>query len=468
MRNKHVLVIPYPAQGHVMTLMEVARCLTSDGLKVTFVNMEFIHKQVMSAWTDEQDGPSDLMQMVCITDEMEPRDDMKDPRKLPEAMPIFGPNKLEELLEGINKADDDKITCIIADYCMGWVIRVAKKMGIRQATYYPGSAANLALALSLQKLMDDEVIDSKGVPLKKKMVQPSPTMPSMDDPAHFPWLYMGDPVRNQVIFDVLILEGKKAAEASDYIICNSHMELEPGAFSLFPKVLPIRPLLSTTRSAKQAGHFWKADTTCQNWLDQQQVCSVIYVAFGSVTIFDQNQFEELALGLELTNKPFLWAVRPDTPYVYPSGYMDRISSHGKVVSWAPQQEILNHPSVACFVSHCGWNSTIEGVSNGVPFLCWPYTGDHFSNTTYVRDIWKIGLGLDKDETGVVTRGEIKSKVEQLLSNKTVKENALNLQEKLQAGNSSYNNIRKFIDWIKEGGDNLPANEEAQISCLSFN
>ncbi|KAI3784897.1 hypothetical protein L1987_44005 [Smallanthus sonchifolius] len=89
------------------------------------------------------------------------------------------------------------------------------------------------------------------------------------------------------------------------------MKLEPGAFTLFPKLLPIGPLLSTTRSAKQAGHFWKAYTTCQNWLDQQPVCSVIYVAFGSVTIFGQNQFEELALGLELTNKPFLWVMDLD-------------------------------------------------------------------------------------------------------------------------------------------------------------
>ncbi|KAI3726155.1 hypothetical protein L1987_65952 [Smallanthus sonchifolius] len=395
-----------------MPLMEVARCFTSDGLKVTFVNMEFIHKQVISAWSDEQDG---LMQMVCITDGMEP-DDRKDLKKLIEAMYRVGPKTLEDLIKGINKVDNDEITCIIADNCMGWVIRVAKKMGIRQATYYPGSAANLALALSLEKLMEDEVIDTKGAPLKNEMVQLSTAMPSMN-PAHFTWLCMGNPVRNQIIFDVMILEGKKAAEASDYIICNSHMELEPGAFSLFPKVLPIRLLLSTTKSAKQAGHFWKEDTTCQNWLDQQPECSIIYVAFGSLTIFDQNQFEELALGLELTNKPFLWAVRPDTPYFYPSGYMDRISSHGKVVSWAPQQEVLNHPSVACFVSHCGWNSTLEGVSNG-----------------------------------------------QLLNNKTLKENALNLQEKLQAENSSYNNLRKFIDWIKEGGDNLPANEEAQTSC----
>ncbi|KAI3784898.1 hypothetical protein L1987_44006 [Smallanthus sonchifolius] len=211
MRNKHVVVIPYPAQGHVIPLMEAARCFTSNGLKVTFVNTEFTHKQVMSAWSDQQDGENDLMQIVCITDGLEPGDNREDLGKLTETMSRVGPNKLEELIEGINKVDDEKIKCIIADYCMGWVIRVAQKMGIRQATFCPSSAAVLALTMSVQKLMDDEVIDSNGVPLKDQMVQLSTTMPSMD-PANFAWACTGDPVRNQIIFDIMILDGKEAAD----------------------------------------------------------------------------------------------------------------------------------------------------------------------------------------------------------------------------------------------------------------
>nr|GEX17165.1 UDP-glycosyltransferase 83A1-like [Tanacetum cinerariifolium] len=140
--------------------------------------------------------------------------------------------------------------------------------------------------------------------------------------------------------------------------------------------------------------------------------------------------------------------------------MERVGARGKIVSWAPQQEVLIHPSVACFMSHCGWNSTMEGVSNGVPFLCWPYFADQFLNTTYVCDIWKTGMALNKDETSIVTRGEIKSKVEQLLNN-IVKQNALQLQEKVvnsvREGNSSHENLLNFIDWIKERNKNAPDN-----------
>lgn len=294
--------------------------------------------------------------------------------------------------------------------------------------------------------------------MKDQMVQLSTLIPPMD-PAKFIWACLGDSSTIRIWFD-LFCDGKKTAEAADAIICNSTIELEPGALTLFPKMLPIGPLLAANRSKKQAGHFWKEDSTCLAWLDQQPVCSVIYVAFGSFTIFNQPQFDELALGLELTNKPFLWVVRPSTSgsvdYVYPSGYIDRVGARGKIVSWAPQQEVLNHPSVACFMSHCGWNSTMEGVSNGIPFLCWPYFADQFFNTTYICEYWKTGVGLNKDDAGIVTREEIKSKVEYLLSNNLVKDNALNLQEKvmdcLRAGNSSNKNLHNFIDWVKEGND----------------
>ncbi|KAM0039849.1 putative sinapate 1-glucosyltransferase [Helianthus debilis subsp. tardiflorus] len=106
------------------------------------------------------------------------------------------------------------------------------------------------------------------------------------------------------------------------------------------------------------------------------------------------------------------------------------------------------------MSHCGWNSTMECVSNGVPFVCWPYFADQFFNKTYICDIWKTGVGLNKDEKGIVTRGEIKSKVEQLVNNNIHKANALNLKEKLtdclREGNSSNKKLNKFIDWLKEG------------------
>ncbi|MFS7973934.1 putative limonoid glucosyltransferase [Helianthus anomalus] len=99
---------------------------------------------------------------------------------------------------------------------------------------------------------------------------------------------------------------------------------------------------------------------------------------------------------------------------HPDGYMERVGSRGRIVKWVPQQKVLAHPSVACFMSYCGWNSTLEGITNGVPVLCWSHFCDQFQNASYACDIWMTGLGFEKDEAGIITRVEMISKVERLM------------------------------------------------------
>ncbi|GJU36999.1 UDP-glycosyltransferase 83A1-like protein [Tanacetum coccineum] len=421
MRSNHVLVVPSPSQGHVIPLMDAAQRFARKGLKVTFVNTEHTHKRVINACS-QKDYLSDMMQMVALPDGMEPWEDRNDIGQLTETM----------------------FRIIAWDGSQKLHIK-----GIKTIIVLAGQTGVMAVF--------------NESPVNDQMVQLSTNMPPMD-PKQFLWACMGDPVTRKKMF-AIGLEGTVAAGAADCIICNSAVELEPETFTLFPKILPIGPLLENNGKTKQTGHFWNEDSSCVTWLDQQPFCSVIYVAFGSHTMINQHQFEELALGLELINRPFLWVVRPgmsgSTDHIYPNGFMDRIGTRGKIVSWAPQQEVLNHPSVACFMSHCGWNSTMEGVSNGVPFLCWPYFYDQFLDATYICDFWKTGLGLNKDDTGIVTREEIKSKVEQLFRNDKIKQNALNLQERVmdsvKEGNSSSKNLSNFVEWVKKGKGNLPVN-----------
>ncbi|KAK6155022.1 hypothetical protein DH2020_009270 [Rehmannia glutinosa] len=287
------------------------------------------------------------------------------------------------------------------------------------------------------------------------MVELSPNIPLMDS-TNFFWANIGDEATCKILFDSVIIKTIIAVKSVNWIICNSSYDLEPGTFSLYPEFLSIGPLLASNRLGKSAGYFWQEDSACLAWLDQQPTNSVIYAAYGSTTVFDHTQFQEVALGLELTNRPFLWVVRQDITsnidYAYPKGFKDRVHKRGLMVSWAPQQQVLSHPSIACFISHCGWNSTIEGISNGVSFLCWPFLADQFANQTYICDEWKIGLGLSKDEIGIIRKGEIKDKLEHLLTDKSYKERALNLQDKIMdsiRGGSSHKNFNKFIEWIKD-------------------
>lgn len=246
-----------------------------------------------------------------------------------------------------------------------------------------------------------------------------------------------------------MMKEMKYMNSGDWWLCNTTKELEVGALSLSPKFLPIGPLME---SENNMNWLWQEDGTCLEWLNQHPPKSVIYISFGSMVSTEPNQFKELALGLDLLNKPFIWVVREDTNgegvnIEYPNEFK---GSQGKIVSWAPQKKILSHPSIACFITHCGWNSTIEGLCNGVPFLCWPFFSDQLMNKTYVCDVWKVGLGFDKDESGLITREEIKKKVEQLIGDEEIKERSWKLMEIVVKNKAEgEQNLNKFINWARE-------------------
>nr|GFA72172.1 UDP-glycosyltransferase 83A1-like [Tanacetum cinerariifolium] len=398
----HVLIIPYIAQGHVIPLLELAQCLIKHGVKVTFVNTDVNHNIIMKTWL-EKDGFGPLMNMVSIPDGMEAWEDRNNFIRTCEAIKQVMPGKLEELIETINKKDDDKISCVIADVGMPWANRVAAKLGIHRATFWSAPAAAYATTLSIQRLIDYGIINNDGVPLKETIFQLSSTMPPMST-AEFGWACMGTLETTKILFKYAIA-AVDADKTTEWKICNSTHELESPTFNMFPNLLPIGPLLASNCLSKQAGHFWHADSTCLAWLDQQPMSSTIVVRPG---------------------------LTKETSDTYPEGYMERIGTRGKIVRWAPQQEVLAHPSVVCFLSHCGWNSTLEGVSNAVPFLSWPYFADQLLNKTYICDIWRNGLGFQKDEDGIIKSEEIKDKVDKLLNNQEFKTRAMNLKEKVMS------------------------------------
>ncbi|KAK9116496.1 hypothetical protein Sjap_015443 [Stephania japonica] len=451
MDRPHVLVIPYPAQGHVKPLMELSHRLVEYGFKVTFLNTEFNHKRVMAAMSSRGDDKGGKICMAAIPDGFGLEEDRNQHGKLIESMWNNMPGYLEEFIgKMMSDSNESKIKCVITDWTMAWALKVAAKMGIPRAAFWSSSAAILASVLHLPKLIEDKIVNDNGVPyINNQMIKLSPSMPSMST-NQLVWMCMGKTNMQQEVFDLFIrING--TVELIDYFICNSFYELEPSVFELFPNVQPIGPLL-----ASSPGNFWKEDSTCLSWLDQQTSRSVIYVAFGSFTIFNKQQFEELALGLELSGQPFLWVVRPDLTSgeaaVYPEGFIERVASRGRMVSWAPQKNVLAHPSIACFLSHCGWNSTTEGLSVGVPFLCWPYFADQFLNESYICDVWKVGLKLVSDENGVISRDEIKTKVDMLLGDNEIKTNTLKMKEQTMRSVSddgtSTKNLEEFIQKIK--------------------
>ncbi|CAM0876313.1 unnamed protein product [Alopecurus aequalis] len=457
MAKGHVLVLPMPCQGHVTPLMELSHRLVDHGFEVTFVNTEVDHALVLTA-LPEGDAAAEALRGIhleYIPDGLADDEDRKDLNKLIDAYSRHMPGHLEALVRKIEAAGRPKVKWIVGDVNMGWSFEVAKRLGIRVASFWPASVACLAIMLKIPKLIEDGVLNETGWPEREETLQLAPGMPPLHT-SLLSWNNAGAPEGQHIIFD-LVCRNNKLNDLAEIVVGNSFQEAEAGALKLFPNILPIGPLFADGAFKKPVGGFLREDERCLKWLDARADGSVVYVAFGSMAIFDPRQFQELAEGLELTGRPFLWVVRPDFTAGLSKAWLDdfqqRVAGTGMIVSWCSQQQVLAHRAVACFVSHCGWNSTLEAARNGVPVLCWPYFCDQFLDRSYVTDVWRTGLAVSPGEDGVVAKEEVRSKVEKVIADAGFKERAEWLKDAasrcVSEGGSSHKNFTRFVDLLSE-------------------
>jgi hypothetical protein len=430
-------------------MMELSHCLVDHGVKVTFVNTEQNHGLILGALAT-RDSNLGGIETVSIPDGLGDGEGRTDLGRLTDSFSKVMPAELEKLIGRIGAASApgrEGVSWLIADVNMAWSFAVAKKLGVRAAGFCASSVAVFATRIRIPELVREGVIDEDGWPRRHGAFQLAPGVPCLDA-AEISWNRAGDPAGQPFIFR-LILRNNAATHLAETILCNSLRELEPGAFALFPGVVPVGSLSS---GDNPAGSFWPQDASCAAWLDAQPARSVVYVAFGSIASFDAAQIVELAEGLALSARPFLWVVRPGSADQHQ--LLDRLAAaaRGRVVSWCPQQHVLAHPSVACFVTHCDWNSTMEAVANGVPMLCWPYFTDQFLNQSYVCDVWRTGLRVAGSGTGRVERGKVRDNVEELLGDAELKARALALRDLARRavgeGGSSRSNLRRFVDLLR--------------------
>jgi UDP:flavonoid glycosyltransferase YjiC (YdhE family) len=218
----------------------------------------------------------------------------------------------------------------------------------------------------------------------------------------------------------------------------------------------------------------------KQWLDDQPLSSVVYLCFGSMGSFGADQVKEIACALEQSGHRFLWSLRkppqkgkmePPSDYTnprdaLPEGFLDRTANSGKVIGWAPQTDILAHPSVGGFVSHCGWNSILESIWFGVPIAAWPLYAEQQLNAFQI--IVELGLGVEikmdyrKDlysdgNENVISAGEIERGVRCLMElcdekRERLKEMSGKGKKALENGGSSFTWLGRFI---QDSVDHLP-------------
>lgn len=258
-----------------------------------------------------------------------------------------------------------------------------------------------------------------------------------------------------------LIQETEALPRAKALILNTFDDLEHDVVSalstMFPRVYTLGPLqlmmnhLRDKRLNSLTSTLWKEDLDCIAWLDSKDPGSVVYVNFGSITVVTAQQLTEFAWGLANSKKTFLWVIRPDIvagdSAMVPKEFVEETQGRSMLTSWCPQEQVLKHPAVGGFLTHCGWNSTIESIAGGVPLICWPFFAEQQTNCRFSCVEWGIGMEIDNN----VKRDEVELLVRELMDGdkgKKMKEKALEWKEKAEAAalpaGSSYSNLDKLI------------------------
>ncbi|XP_059666349.1 7-deoxyloganetic acid glucosyl transferase-like [Cornus florida] len=468
----HVLVFPLPIQGHVNSMLKLAELLCLGNLHVTMLVSEDNHARLLRhthIHSHLARYPGFCFRTI--------------PDGLPEDHPRAG-GPLREIFSSIKSITGPlfrdmmidtnclgtetrrPVTCIIADGILGFAGDFAIERGIPLIYFRTASACSFWAFFCLPQLIEADEIPLKGNGMDL-LVKSIPGMEGFLRRRDLPSSCRVDEV-NDSHLQLFKVQTRRTTRAQA-VIKNTFDELEgpilsqvrahcPNLFSIGPlhAHLKARLAVETNSSPNSSSSFWEEDRSCLTWLDSQPSKSVIYVSFGSITVVTRDQLLEFWHGLVNSGQRFLWVMRPDSiagkdeESQIPIELVEGMKERGYMVGWAPQEEVLAHPSVGGFLTHSGWNSTLESVASGVPMICWPYIADQTINSRFVSEVWKLGLDM-KDTCDRVL---IEKMVRDLMDvrkdefQQQANQMAKLAKEAVSEGGSSYSNLDRLIEYIK--------------------
>ncbi|XP_057423938.1 gallate 1-beta-glucosyltransferase 84A24-like [Lotus japonicus] len=465
----HILLVSFPAQGHINPLLRLAKCLAAKGSSVTLATTQTAGKSMRTATNITDKAPTPIsdgsLKFEFFDDGLGPDDDsIRGNLSLYlQQLELVGRQQILKMIK--EHADSNRqISCIINNPFLPWVVDVAEEQGIPSALLWIQSSAvftayysyfhNLVTFPSKEDPLADVQLPSTSIVLKHceipDFLHPSCTYP-----------FLG----------TLILEQFKNLNKTFCILVDTYEELEHDFIDYLSKTFLIRPVgpLFKSPQAKSAairGDFMKSDD-CIEWLNSKPQSSVVYVSFGSIVYLPQEQVDEIAFGLKKSQVSFLWVMKPPPevtglqPHVLPYGFLEETGERGRVVQWSPQEEVLAHPSVSCFLTHCGWNSSMEALTSGVPVLTFPAWGDQVTNAKFLVDVFQVGLRLgygQVENKRVISRDEVEKRLLEVTTGEKaekLKRSALKWKMAAEAavagGGTSDRHLDAFMDDIKRRG-----------------
>ncbi|CAL4951978.1 unnamed protein product [Urochloa decumbens] len=465
----HFLVVTYPAQGHINPARHLARrLLRATGARVTVstavsafrkmfpdANLEDAgegHRDAAGVWyvpySDGYDGGFD----VAMHDHTHYMDQVK----------LVGSRTLAAVLDRLRDAGRP-VTLAVYTLLLSWVADVARAHGVPVALYWIQPASVLAAYLHFFRGtggVDKAIAAAGGDPSAQVAVPGLPAPLRIRDLPSFitstsendPYAFVSDMFRELV--DTL-------GGSPITVLANTFDAMEPDAVASLREhgvdVVPVGPVLSfldagaggAPPTATKTNDLFRQDGKGYlEWLDAQAPGSVVYISFGSLSVMSERQIEEVARGMAESGRPFLWVLREDNRRGGAGADAAALGGErGVVVGWCDQVAVLRHPAVGCFVTHCGWNSTLESVACGVPVVAVPQWTDQGTNSWLVE---RLGVGVRAavdEKDGVLEAGEL-GRCIGFATSEMVRAKAAMWKEKARAaaaeGGSSERNLRAFV------------------------
>ncbi|XP_065852650.1 anthocyanidin 3-O-glucosyltransferase 2-like [Euphorbia lathyris] len=344
---------------------------------------------------------------------------------------------------------------------------VAREFGVPSYIYFASNAAFLGFLFHVQLLRDEHQIDLA----QAKDPEAELTLPTFTKP--YPARVLPSVVLQKEFLSSVLNHTRRYREAKG-ILVNSFTELESHVLDSLsqgnnPPVYPVGPILNLGSDENNS-----RKKEIMDWLDDQPSSSVVFLCFGSKGALSEEQVKEIACALDHSKHRFLWSLRRPPPKeqtmiaypaeyenleeVLPVGFLDRTVGVGKIIGWAPQTAILGHPAIGGFVSHCGWNSTLESLWFGVPIAAWPLRAEQQLNAFELVKELELAAEIKMDyrkEDGIIVKAEeiergIRCVMEQ---DSKIRKNAREISEKskmvLMEGGSSISALNRFIEDVMD-------------------
>nr|XP_010916885.1 UDP-glycosyltransferase 88F3 [Elaeis guineensis] len=467
--KERVVLYPGMGMGHLVPTVELAKLFLCDGLAVTVLVVDPPFK-----------GRSDDDSFIAAAAAAHPSLSFHHlPISLPPNPPtdpvilMFdilrqGATHLRAVLKSLSETS--AVRALVVDFFCTEALDVATEVGIPSYIFFSSSAANLAyfIYLPIHHSADPGNLKDLGdAPVNFPGLRPIPA-------SHLPAQVQD---RNDECYKRLLFHFERLPRF-DGILINTFESLEPRAVTALRDgaCLPDRPMTPAycigPLIADRRGSGGKEKHECITWLDSQPKASVVFLCFGSAGSFSVEQLKEMATGLERSGQRFLWVVRaprnedpsgmskPDLEAILPEGFLGRTKLRGLVVmSWAPQVEVLAHEAVGAFVTHCGWNSTLEGLCAGMPLIGWPLYAEQRMNKVMLVEELRLAVAVEGYDKGVVSAAEVEAKVRWVMESEGGRElrkratgMAAKAKEAWGDGGSSQAAWVEFVKVLKSGGN----------------